>query len=87
VSIIGLMTPAAYHRLVEAGENTEAFHRLAGRLLVAAMVPPALGLCGDVLVVAHKVTGCVSLAAGGAAAMFALCAGLWFGLPLAQPRS
>ncbi len=87
VSIIALMTPAAYHRLVEAGEDTEAFHRLAGRLLLAAMVPLALGLCGDVLVVAHKVTGRVPLAVGGAAAMLALCAGLWFAFPLAWRRS
>jgi hypothetical protein len=87
LSIIGLMTPAAYHRLVEAGEDTEAFHRLAGRLLVAAMGPLALGLCGDVLVVAHKVTGSTPLAVGGAAALLALCAGLWFGWPLAQRRS
>jgi hypothetical protein len=82
-----LITPATYHRLVAAGEDTEAFHRLAGRLLVAAMVPLALGLCGDVLVVAHKVTGSVPLAAGGAATLLALCAGLWFGFPLAQRRS
>jgi hypothetical protein len=87
LSIIALMTPAAYHRLVEAGEDTEAFHRLAGRLLLAAMVPLALGLCGDVLVVAHKVTGRTPLAAGGAAALLALCAGLWFGWPLARRRS
>ena len=86
LSIIALMTPAAYHRLVAAGEDTEAFHRLAGRLLVAAMVPLALGLCGDVLVVAHKVTGRTPLAVGGAAALLALCAGLWFGFPLARRR-
>jgi hypothetical protein len=82
-----LIAPAAYHRRVEAGEDTEDFHRLDGHLLVAAMVPLALGLCGDVLVVAHKVTGSVPLAAGGAAAMPALCAGLWFGVPLARRRS
>ena len=84
VAVALLMTPAADHRLVEAGEDTEAFHRLAGRLLVAAMVPLALGLCGDVLVVAHKVTGSVPLAAWGATALLALCAGLWFGFPLAR---
>jgi hypothetical protein len=87
VAVALLIAPAAYHRLAEAGEDTEAFHRLAGRLLVAAMVPLALGLCGDVLVVAHKVTGRTPLAAGGAAALLALCVGLWFGFPLARRRS
>jgi hypothetical protein len=56
-------------------------------MLVAAMVPLALGLCGDVPVVAHKVTGSMSLAIGGAAAMLAPCAGLWFAWPLARRRS
>jgi hypothetical protein len=32
--------------------------------------------------VAHKVTGNTPLAVGGAAALLALCAGLWFGWPL-----
>src|SRR5919206_92802 len=51
-----LMTPAAYHRIVERGEETEHFHRFAGRVLLAVMVPLALGLSGDFFLVARKVT-------------------------------
>jgi len=42
VSIILLMTPAAYHRIVERGEETEHFHRFARKTLLAAMAPLAL---------------------------------------------
>ena len=51
-----LITPAAYHRLVERGEETEHFHRFASKVLVAALVPLALGMAGDVYVVVQKVT-------------------------------
>jgi hypothetical protein len=56
LSTILLMTPAAWHRLVEHGEHTEGFHRFASAMLLAALVPLALGLCGDFYLVADKVT-------------------------------
>src|SRR6185369_5823718 len=42
ISIILLMTPAARHRIVEKGEETEGFHQFASRTLLAAMIPLAL---------------------------------------------
>jgi len=44
LATILLMTPAARHRLVEGGEDTEAFHQFASRVLLAAMVPLAPAL-------------------------------------------
>jgi hypothetical protein len=79
LATILLMTPAAYHRLVEEGENSEHFHRTASRLLLAAMVVLPLGVCGDVFVVVHKVTDDFGLALGAAVGLLALCYGLWFG--------
>ena len=79
LSVILLMTPAAYHRIVERGEETEHFHRFASRLLLAAMVPLALGLSGDFFIVTRKVTGATGLAVGLTALMLALFYGLWFG--------
>jgi hypothetical protein len=38
-TIILLMTPAAYNRIVEKGEETEHFHSFASRILLTAMVP------------------------------------------------
>ena len=79
LSVILLMTPAAYHRIVEEGENTEHFHRLASRLLIAAMIPLALGICGDLFVVVRKVTGSATVALISAAAALLFFYGLWFG--------
>jgi hypothetical protein len=47
LATILLMTPAARHRLAEGGEDTEAFHRFASRLLLTAMVPLALGIAAE----------------------------------------
>ena len=46
LSTILLLTPAAYHRIVEEGEDTEHFHRFASRIVLAATVPLALGIAG-----------------------------------------
>ena len=63
LSTVLLMTPAAHHRIVEQGANTEAFHQLAGRFLILAMVPLALGMAGDFFVAVRKVSNSVPLAA------------------------
>lgn len=57
LAIVLLIAPAAYHRLVEAGQNTERFHRVASRFLLAALVFLAPGMAGDLFVVMRKVTG------------------------------
>ncbi|HSQ19114.1 MAG TPA: DUF6328 family protein, partial [Blastocatellia bacterium] len=82
LSIVLLMTPAAYHRIVERGEETERFHRIAGRLLLAAMVPLALGVCGDFFVVTWKVTGSMDLALTSSLLLLGLFYGLWFGMTI-----
>jgi hypothetical protein len=81
VSIIILMTPAAYHRIIEKGEETENFHRFASRTLLAALVPLAAAVCGDFFVVIWTVTNSVELALASGGLMLILFYGLWFGLP------
>ena len=82
LTIVLLMTPAAYHRLVERGEETEHFHRFASKMLVAALVPLALGLCGDVYVVVLKVTESQLVSVVAALVTLAVFWELWFGLTL-----
>jgi hypothetical protein len=79
LSTVLLMTPAAYHRIVEQGEQTEHFHRFSSRILIAAMVPLALGIAGDMFVVVRKVTESTTFALAASAAMLALFYGFWFG--------
>ena len=76
----GLMTPAARHRLVEGGEDTEAFHRFASRQLLAAMVPLALGIAAEFAVVVRRITDSVAVAAAGAVLAGLLFFGFWFGV-------
>ena len=82
LSTILLMTPAAYHRIVERGEDTVRFWRHARAMLLAAMVPLAAGLAGDLYLVVRKVTASQSGAIGAAAAMLALFYAAWFGFTI-----
>ncbi|MBP0581238.1 hypothetical protein J8I29_18060 [Labrys sp. LIt4] len=82
LSTILLMAPAAYHRLGYRGRDTEEFHRMASRLVLAATVFLALGLCADIHVVVQKITGSDGLAHLLAGLSAALLLGLWYVLPL-----
>jgi uncharacterized protein DUF6328 len=84
IAIVLLITPAAWHRIVERGEETERFLRFASAMVVAALVPIALGLAGDLLVVTYKVTHSPAAAASFAVAALLLFFGLWFGLTLSR---
>jgi Family of unknown function (DUF6328) len=79
VSIVFLMTPAAYHRIVERGEETEHFHRFASRMLIAAMIPLALGVSGDLFVVVRKITESSASAIASMVVSLLFFYGLWFG--------
>jgi uncharacterized protein DUF6328 len=79
ISVILLMTPAAYHRIVERGEDTEHFHTIASSLLLAAMVTLPIGICGDLFVVVLKVTQSMLASIVSAALALIVFYGLWFG--------
>src|SRR5919112_6121836 len=49
-----IISPSAYHRLVEGGEDTHEQHRYTSRLMTWALLPFALGLGIDLLVAAQK---------------------------------
>lgn len=82
LTIVLLMTPAAYHRIVERGEETEHFHRFASRMVVAALVPLALGISAAVYVVVQKVLESQLVAVVSVLLTLALFWELWFGLTL-----
>lgn len=84
VSIVLLMTPAAYHRIVERGEETEHFHRFASRMLIAAMIPLALGVCGELYVIVRKITESETGALVSAIVALLFFYSLWFGFTLFQ---
>lgn len=87
IATILLMTPAAYHRIAEQGRETEHFHRIAGRLLLAAMAVLAAGISGDFYVVVAKTLQSSTAAIVFAGLTLLFFYGLWFGFTFAQKQS
>lgn len=82
LAVILLMMPAAFHRIVEQGEETERFHEFASRVIVIAMPVLGLGIACDFYVVVEKISGSV---VGGVIATLALVVffgTMWFGYAL-----
>jgi hypothetical protein len=84
VAIILLMTPAAVHRLAEHGDATEGFHKMAGTLVLAALLALAASLSGEVFVVFLKVLRSDVVAVVASGVCFVALVGFWFGLPLSR---
>jgi uncharacterized protein DUF6328 len=82
LSIVLLMAPAAYHRIVYKGEDSEEFHRIGSRFVTYSTIPLALGLGADVFVVGTKIVASELAAALAGIAVLALLISLWHGLPL-----
>jgi hypothetical protein len=82
LSTILLMMPAAYHRLVEQGEPSEHFYRLAKTAVLCSMIPLGAGICGDFFIVIRKVGGSLILANSTTVLLIATFSVLWFGYGL-----
>jgi hypothetical protein len=83
LSVILLMAPAAYHRIVYGGEESEQFYRIGAVLVTCSTIPLALGLAADVFVVATRIVASTALAAALAGAALIFLIGCWHVLPLA----
>jgi len=82
LTVVLLMAPAAYHRLVYAGEASADMYRVGSALVTAATIPLALGLAGDTYVVMFKITISPAMAIAAAVAAFILLIGLWQAYPM-----
>jgi uncharacterized protein DUF6328 len=87
LATILLMAPAAYHRIVYAGEASQQFHDLGSRFIMAATVALALGLATDVYVVMAKIAGSTSIGLSAAAVSLVVLVGLWHISPLLRSRA
>lgn len=82
LAIILLMAPAAYHRIVFDGRDTEEMHRIGSRFVTAATVPLIFGLCADIYVTVQKILESSALGIGAAVIAFLLLVLLWHIYPL-----
>jgi hypothetical protein len=76
-----IMTPPAYHRMVEQGSVSLFFVQLLSWLIAAAMVPLMIALCLDMYVVGTVILAVRWASAAVAGSMFLLLAVLWFVFP------
>jgi hypothetical protein len=83
LAVILLVTPAALHRIVWAGEDSKQFLRLGGQVTIAALVPLGLGMAGDAYVVFARLTDSPAWGAAATAVVVLVLLGLWLGWPLA----
>jgi uncharacterized protein DUF6328 len=87
LSVAIIMTPAAYHRLVERGSLSNFFVQLASRMVAAAMLPLMIALCLEVYLLGRVILhdrGISIVIAGGLLTIFA---GLWFVFPFTVRQS
>jgi len=81
VSVALLMAPSSYHRIRFRQGNKERMVRVGNRLAVAGIAASAVSLEAVVLLVIDFVLS-RGAAIAAAAALFAVVAVLWYGLPL-----
>jgi Family of unknown function (DUF6328) len=79
VSTILLMTPAAFHRIAEHGEETVRFYRVTHVMVLLSLLPLAIGICGDFFIVLFKVSDNLALSFVACGLMLCLFLGMWFG--------
>jgi hypothetical protein len=77
LSAVLLIAPAAHHRIVFGGEESEEFLPIASCYLLGATVFLALGMAGDCCVIVAKILESPTSGLVAAAATAVLCLGLW----------
>jgi hypothetical protein len=86
IAIVLVMAPAALHRQTEPETVSRRFISISSRLLMASMVPLAVGICLDVYVVARLITGSGGIASIVAASLLGVFIVFWLLLPRAVRR-
>ena len=79
LTMVFLMTPAAFHRIAEQGEDTKRVAVVASTFILAAMTILPLGIAADVFVVFLKVTNSTGTAVAIASTILIFFYALWFG--------
>ena len=81
-----LMTPAAYHRIVEPHQVSEKTLNVASFLICISLLPLAMALALDMFVVTSLATHEPALSIGAGVAALLLLMALWFVFPFRERR-
>ncbi len=87
LATILLMAPAAYHRIVYAGDASQSFNELGSRFILTATLAFALGLAMDVHVVMAKIANSTSIGLVAGAVSLIVLVGFWHVSPLLRSRA
>lgn len=82
MTMIALMTPAAFHRIATAGEDTKQVYQVASACLLIAMIVLPFGIVGDVYIVFLKVFASAAIARTVAIAVLIFFYSVWFAYTL-----
>jgi hypothetical protein len=82
LSLVLLVAPAAFHRIVYDGEDTEQLYRIGSGLVTAALFPLLLGISADIYVAIERILQSVPIAVGAAFGAFILLTVSWYVYPL-----
>jgi len=82
MATIFLMSPAAFHRIVEKSGVSEKFNRFGSKMILMALGTLLVGLCIDIFIVSYIVTGHISISSAVTLAFFFFGGFVWFGPPI-----
>jgi len=86
IAIALVMAPAALHRQSEPMSVSRRFIAMSSHLLMASMIPLALGICLDVYLIARVIIGTTTVAAVVAVILLAVFFVFWRVIPQAARR-
>ena len=87
LSITLLLSPAAYHRIINPRVIWEDLLQVSSIYITAGMVPLMLSLCLDTYIIAYMIFGHVLTSASSAFVLLAVMCVFWFVIPLASKKS
>ena len=87
VAVCLLLAPAAYHRIVLQGEQSEELVRVASRFVLASLVPLGLAMAADFGLVVWMVVHSDALGFAGAFIVALFLFTVWFGWTVWEQRS
>jgi hypothetical protein len=84
LSVLLLMAPAAYHRIVYAGQDSPRFQEVGSRLITFSTFPLAMGVAADVFVVSTKIWESTAVAATAGLLSLGFLIGAWHLIPISM---
>lgn len=84
ISVILLLTPAAFHRIAEEGKDSHRLHKLTSKMIITAMTTLGIGLVVDLFVVVSVILKSVMIGTFVAVFIALLLSIAWYVYPYSR---